>query len=92
MKFVFKAKVIDSCICLVSIRKFEEDTWYHFKRKDWLLRRHIPIVQQVIGSKNFTSYRQITVNLNKFENVLEYFDAIKEKFRFNDYYLEKGNN
>lgn len=91
MKVVFLAKIIDGCVCIVSIRKFEEETWFHFKRRDWLIRFHQDIVQLKISEKNFTSYKQFTINLTRTVNILAYYDAISDNFIFNGIPLEQGN-
>lgn len=74
---------------MVSIRKSDEEGWYHFRRTDWQICKHISNVQRTIGSHQFADYPQIPISVKWPINVLEYYDAINNQFFFNDCVLEK---
>ena len=90
MKFVFYAKMMKGCLCVISIRKNDQMEWYHFRRSNWSIKSHIQIVQKTIESYQFSNYRQIPINITRAINVLEYYDAINDRFFFKGYPLEKG--
>jgi hypothetical protein len=92
MKFVFLAKYVQNHLCLVSIRKPESSTWYHFRRTHWLLKNHSEVVQlKVLDKQNFANYRSISVSIKKPDTILNYYNPIEDIFVFKGIELEKGN-
>lgn len=90
MKFVFLAKVIEGVVCVVSIRKYEESVWYHFKRCHWFLGTHEKVVREVIGNRTFNHCKQFTIEIKELHTILQYYDALNNKFVFKECPLEKG--
>lgn len=90
MKFLFYGEYIKNHLCITRIRFPNKFPWYHFKRSDYSINNHNNIIGKTFLGHNFKTAKGITIDLKDDDLVLKYFDAINEKFWFNNIHLEEG--